>query len=311
MICYRELATVEKDLGVPLRTLFAVSNNITFHYKTVKIPKKNGSIRVLTVPDHMLKSIQRKILNKMLVYRPVSRYATAYKFCSSLVKNAAPHVGKSKILKLDISSFFDNVLFSQVKQYVFPEEIYSEPIRILLSILCYKGDGLPQGAPTSPAISNIILYDFDERVGAMCEEKGISYTRYCDDMTFSGEFDENEIIATVKKELLKYGLFINAAKTSTVCSGSRQNVTGIVVNEKLNTEKSYRAKIRKEVYFIKKFGVRAHIEKIGCECTPREYLSGLLGRVAFVLSVTPQNSEMLEYKKFIIELLKKEDNTVF
>ena len=68
-------------------------------------------------------------------------------------------------------------------------------------MLCYYKESLPQGAPTSPAITNIIMYDFDERVGEFCAERGIAYTRYCDDMTFSGAFDEREVIDFVKEEL--------------------------------------------------------------------------------------------------------------
>lgn len=92
-------------------------------------------------------------------------------------KTATPHVGKEKILKLDIEGFFDHILYSTVKDVVFFKEKFSEPIRILLSMLCYHNDALPQGAPTSPAITNIIMRDFDEKVGEFCREKGVCYTR--------------------------------------------------------------------------------------------------------------------------------------
>lgn len=100
-----------------------------------------------------------------------SKYAKAYKPGSSIQKNACPHVGKKKILKLDIEGFFDHILYSRVKDAVFYEEKYSKSIRILLTMLCYHNDSLPQGAPPSPAITNIIMYDFDETVGAFCNKK--------------------------------------------------------------------------------------------------------------------------------------------
>ena len=136
---------------------------------------------------------------------PISRYAKAYRFGSTTLKNAKPHIGKKAVLKLDILHFFDSVRYSDVKDKVFPEEIYAENIRILLAMLCYYKDFLPQGAPTSPAITNILMYEFDELVGQWCRDRAISYTRYCDDMTFSGDFDPSEVIRFVKLELKKIG----------------------------------------------------------------------------------------------------------
>ena len=124
------------------------------------------------------------------------------------------------------------------------DEKFSEPIRILLSMLCYHRDSLPQGAPTSPAITNIIMYEFDETVGAFCNNKKIAYTRYCDDMTFSGDFDEKAIISVVKDELRKLGLFLKNRKTAVIPSTKRQTVTGIVVNEKIGLTKEYKNKIK-------------------------------------------------------------------
>ena len=188
MIVYRELSSLEKDLGFHAKTLYAVSNNLGKHYHNVQLPKKSGGIRKLSVPDELLKSIQRKITDVLLIPMPVSQYAKAYRYGSSTTRNARHHVRKNVILKLDIMHFFDSIRYSTVKNLVFPEEIYAENLRILLTMLCYYRDALPQGAPSSPAITNIILYGFDEQIGHWCRDKNISYTRYCDDMTFSGDF---------------------------------------------------------------------------------------------------------------------------
>ena len=101
---------------------------------------------------------------------------------------------------------------SRANDNVFFEEKYSESIRVLLTMLCYYKDSLPQCAPTSPAITDIIMYDFDEIVGEFCNAKNIAYTRYCDDMTLSGDFNEREIISLVKTELRKLGLFLKKRK---------------------------------------------------------------------------------------------------
>ena len=298
MIVYRDLASVERDLGFPAKTLYGLSNTAEKHYRTVRIPKRDGGVRKLSVPDPILKRVQRAIADQILAYYPVSRYATAYAVGSSVQRNARPHVGKGKLLKLDIDGFFDHILYSQVKDIVFYKEKYSEPIRILLTMLCYYQDALPQGAPTSPTITNIIMYDFDEAVGTFCRDKGVAYTRYCDDMTFSGDFDEKEIISLVKNELSKLGLYLKNRKTVVIPATKSQRVTGIVVNEKINIAKEYKKKLRQELYFIKKFGFDSHLDKIGIS-DKEQYLLSLKGRIAYVLQTIPNDDEFIGYKNFL------------
>ena len=300
MIVYKELASVEQDLGFSAKTLYGLSNNLEKHYHNVLIPKRDGSKRKLSVPDLILKRVQKSIADNILAQYPVSKYAKAYKVGSNVQRNAQPHVGKKKILKLDIEGFFDHILYSQVKNTVFCEEKFAEPIRVLLTMLCYYKESLPQGAPTSPAITNIILYDFDEAVGSFCNEKKIAYTRYCDDMTFSGDFDEKEVIAFVKGELCKLGLFLKNRKTAVIPASKRQTVTGIVVNEKLNITKDYKKKIRQEMHYIQKFGLDEHVSR--CKIADKQqYVLSLRGRIAFVLQTTPNDCEFLEYKKSFAE----------
>ena len=300
MIVYKELASIEHDLGFSAKTLYGLSNNPEKHYHNVFIPKSDGSKRKLSVPDLILKKVQRSIADNILTQYPISRYAQAYKPGSSIQHNAQPHIGKKKLLKLDIEGFFDHIHYSQVKDIVFYEEKFSEHIRILLTMLCYYKESLPQGAPTSPAITNIIMYDFDETVGAFCNKKKISYTRYCDDMTFSGEFNEKEIINFVRNELSKLGLHLKNRKTAVIPATKRQTVTGIVVNEKLNLTKEYKKNIRQEMYYIKKFGLDEHLNKRGLT-DKHQYLLSLRGRIAFVLQTVPNDREFLEYQKFIAE----------
>ena len=176
MIVYRELSSLVRDLGIPAGTLYAVSNTLDRHYIRRQLPKSSGGVRELSVPDPLLKHIQRQILRVLLVHMPVSPYATAYRYGGSTLCNAAPHVGKPCVLKLDIRHFFDSILYSAVKETAFPAEVYAENLRILLAMLCYGWDRLPQGAPTSPCITNILMRDFDNEVGAWCRERQIAYT---------------------------------------------------------------------------------------------------------------------------------------
>lgn len=207
---------------------------------------------------------------------------------------------------MDIRKFFDHITYPMVKNRVFAAEKYSESIRILLSVLCVYVHHLPQGAPTSPAISNIIMKEFDEVVGRWCNEKGIAYSRYCDDMTFSGDFDEQEIITFVDQELRKNGFFLNHKKTVCLHDGQRKEVTGIVVNEKISVPALYKKKIRQEIYNLDKYGLGSHVSKIANEKSVEKYISGLLGRINYVISVEPDNEEMIGYRELLCELKRSE-----
>ena len=304
MIVYRELSSLEQDLGISAKTLYAVSNNLSKHYRKAKLPKKNGGFRNLSVPDEVLKSIQKRIAEVLLIHMPVSRYAKAYRFGSSTLRNAKHHVGKQVVLKLDILHFFDSIRYSTVKDKLFPEEIYAEPLRILLTMLCYHKDALPQGAPSSPAITNIILYEFDEQLGQWCREHGIAYTRYCDDMTFSGDFEPSEVIRYVRLELKKMGFLLNEQKTRIQRPGQQQTVTGIVVNEKLSIPADYRRKLRQELYYCRKFGILEHMQKIGLEIPEYTYRMQLLGKVNYVLQVHHNDKDMLDARKWLQQSMK-------
>ena len=301
MIVYREFSSLIEDLGFSAKTLYSVSNHIEKHYRTVLIPKANGGMRKLSVPDELLKSIQRKINTILLPLEPISPYAAAYRPNGSTRRNAAPHTGKPMLLKLDVKDFFGNILYPTVKDRAFPAERYSEQNRVLLTMLCIFEDALPQGAPTSPTISNIVMREFDNAVGAWCVERGIAYTRYCDDMSFSGTFDPLEVTALVQNELRKLGLFLNGKKTVLAKQGQRQIVTGIVVNKKRSIPSEYKKKLRQELYYCKKFGMREHLSRIGSGENEESYRKQLLGRLNYVLSVEPQNQQMREYINWLMK----------
>ena len=301
LIVYRELSSLVRDLGIPAKTLYGVSNTVETHYHKVQLPKQDGGVRELSVPDPILKHIQRRITQLLLLPMPISRYASAYRYGASTLRNAAPHAGQSGILKLDIRHFFDSILYSTVKDKAFPPEIYAEPLRILLTMLCYRRDALPQGAPSSPAITNIIMAQFDEEVGAWCRSRSIRYTRYCDDMTFSGDFDPREVKAFVSQKLREMGFFLNESKSKYLPAGQRQTVTGLVVNEKPAVPSDYLRSLRQELYFCQKFGVSDHMAHLGIKESEAHYLARLLGRVNYVLQITPGKKEWAQARAWLLE----------
>ncbi len=303
MIVYRELSSLVHDLEVPAGTLYAVSNSLEKHYRPVNLPKESGGFRTLFVPDPLLKTIQRRITQVLLVHMPISPNATAYRYGGSLLRNAAPHAGQPAVLKLDIQHFFDSVLYSAVKERAFPPEIYSEPLRVLLTMLCYYRDRLPQGAPSSPAISNILLAGFDREVADWCRGRRIRYTRYCDDMTFSGDFAPEEVTDFAAERLRERGFFLNERKTRWLPAGRRQVVTGLVVNEKPAVPAAYLRKLRQELYFCRKYGATDHMARLRIGGTEERYLRQLLGRVAYVLQITPEKEEWVSARRWILSAL--------
>ncbi len=292
MVVYRELSSLCHDLGYSARALYTLSNSVAEHYHDVMIPKANGEQRLLHVPDKFMKSVQKSIARNLLAYEEISPYAMAYRPCGSTRANARPHVGAPMVMKLDVRKFFDHITYPMVKEKVFSSEKYSESNRVLLSVLCVYSHTTPQGAPTSPAISNIILRDFDNRVGDWCDKRNISYTRYCDDLTFSGEFNPSEVKAFVKEELFKEGFFLNSKKTVVLRNGQRKEITGIVVNEKTSVPAEYKKRIRQELFYCQKYGIDEHVKRLGLCESGESYARKLLGRINYVLSVELDNEEM-------------------
>ncbi|MCQ4865746.1 reverse transcriptase family protein [Pseudoflavonifractor phocaeensis] len=305
MIVYREAPTLARDLGVGLHTLYALSNRLCAHYHTVELTKPNGGVRRLTVPDEALKGVQRSIARNLLACRELSPYATAYRYGVGTVRNASAHVGKARLLKMDIYHFFDSVNYSAVKDAVFPAEVFSEPLRILLTMLCYYQDALPQGAPTSPAVANILMRDFDENVGGWCARRGIAYTRYCDDLTFSGDVGLAGAYRYAEARLREKGFLVNRRKTLYLDAGRRQCVTGLVVNEKVDVPAEYRRALRQELYYCKKFGLEEHLRSVGWEGDPTAYARRLLGRFSYALQVRPEDRALLEGKAWLVEELNR------
>ncbi len=293
-----------KDDKKYIKTIYSISNNIEKNYKIYKIKKRNGKYRTIYEPNLILKQIQKQILNNILNNKSISKYAKAYHKGIQLKDNAIPHINKEMILKLDIKDFFENISFLDIYNSCFPIEYFPKSVGMILTYLCTYDNHLTQGSPTSAYISNLVMKEFDEELGNWCNLRNISYTRYSDDMTFSGAFNPSELITKVRKMLYKLGLELNNDKIHIVYKSSSQNVTGIVVNEKMQVNVKYRNKIRQEIYYIKKFGLSSHLKKCDINIDSKRYLNILYGRVLYVLH-NENDKEFIKYRQFI-ENLKRQ-----
>lgn len=275
-----------------------------YFYRDFEILKKNGKKRLLSEPLPSLKEIQLWILKNILYKRAVSPFAKAYKPNVSLIENLKFHKNQPKVFTLDLENFFPSIAIESVEK-VFFSLGYTKAISDLLSKLCTRDGTLPQGAPTSPYLSNLIFEDADLAISQYCIKQKIRYTRYADDLSFSGEFDENELLDEVNEAVSKMNLKINTSKTKLMTANQRQTVTGIVVNEKVQVVFHKRNELRQAMYYIQKFGIDEHREYK--EIDQANYLEHLLGKINFVLQINPKDVEFMHYKSYLIDLKRKRD----
>lgn len=250
-------------------------------YYTFTIPKKSGGTRTITAPDPELKTKQRELLKEMRRAPTfwISKKAHGFTRKRNILTNASVHTGKTWILNLDIKDFFLSITRS----------------RSLIAYnldLAFYNNSLPQGAPTSPFLSNIYMRDFDTTILGLVRRyvsDDIEYTRYADDLTFSSNSHAIEKVTLfVRAKLKTLGLELNNNKTRLVGPGQRQEVTGLNINAGRPTvPKRYRKKIRAIIHRI----------SLGCLITEKQKAT-LLGMISHISLCHPE--EALKYRRILL-----------
>lgn len=243
--------TLAVRLGLDITSL--ESTPVSYHQFSV--PKRKGGMRELSAPIDPLKHVQRRILHRLLAKLEVHPAAKGFCKGQSIVSNALPHVGKRVVMRMDLRDFFPNTRSERVQAY-FQMLGWDEESASLLTTLCTHNGGLPQGAPTSPCLSNLVNLPMDARLSALANKIGATYTRYADDMTFSFAEDDrykiNSAILSTKKIVSKYGYYLHQDKKLRIYrQHNRQMVTGLVVNQHVNLPRSIRRKLRAMEHRIK------------------------------------------------------------
>ena len=286
-------------VGYKSKYIKKASFGTPFFYRYFAIKKKNGNIRTIAEPLPSLKEIQDWILNEILYKIKVSRYAKGFVPKKGLKDHLRYHKTEKQILTLDIEDFFGSIKFDSIFK-MFKSFGYSNDISKILTQLCTLEYKLPQGAPTSPYITNIILIPFDDKISSYCKENNLKYTRYADDLAFSGEFDSIKLISFVKQQLKELDLKLNKDKTLLMKRNVQQIVSGVVLNDKIQVPKASRNKIRNEMFYIKKYGLENHLSQIN---EYREnYLLHLIGKINYLLSLNPKDDEFINYKKYLYSI---------
>ena len=238
-------------------------------YKSFEIPKKSGGVRHIHAPEEELKQIQSKLAKVLYEYalKIEKNNGKKWNIAHAFVKgkgcftNAKIHRNKRILVNVDLKDFFDSFHFGRVRGYFMKNRNYQlseEVATVIAQIACYKGK-LPQGAPTSPVITNLICGIFDIRILHLAKKYRLDYTRYADDLTFSTndkkfQIYQEQFLEELTNEISKAGFSINQNKTRVQYRDSHQEVTGIVVNKKLNVIRKYYKDTRAMAYNLYKTG---------------------------------------------------------
>jgi RNA-directed DNA polymerase len=280
------------------------------HYTHRWVPKRGGRYRLLEIPKPRLKRIQRRILDGILSRIPPHAAAHGFRAGRSIKTFAEPHVGKALVWRIDLKDFFPSVPASRVHA-IFRSAGYPLVVARALTGLCttsLPGDSrapdstdvnpafgqrhLPQGAPTSPALANLAAFRIDLRLASWAAECGATYTRYADDLAFSGgtEFARSghRFRRVVFQVIVEAGFRPNIAKTRWMSPGGRQQLAGVVVNQRTN--------VRRDEYDRLK-AILTNCVRHGPESQNREgrpdFRAYLLGRIAHIAFVNPARGQKL------------------
>jgi RNA-directed DNA polymerase len=271
------------------------------HYHRYEISKKTGGVRCISAPKAALAGAQRWVLDHVLRRLEPEPQAHGFVTGRSIVTNAATHSGKAVVCNLDLRDFFPSITFRRVKG-LFGALGYSEHVATLLALLTTEPprvpaelDGktyhvalgsrvLPQGACTSPAITNALCRRLDRRLNGLARRHGFDYTRYADDLTFSGDAPRavGRLLRSIRAIVAAEGLTEHPRKTRVMRRGGRQEVTGLTVNDRPSIARKELRTLRAILHNAARFG----LDSQNREGRP-DFAAHLRGRVEYACMVDP------------------------
>jgi RNA-directed DNA polymerase len=238
-------------LGIDKSYVYRVIYRTHLFYRRFAIKKKNNGYRDIQSPYPKLKYIQTWIKDNILDALEISSRSFAYVKSRSILGNAKEHLSNDELLKLDIIDYFGNITVPMVAN-VFKKIGYSPKLSLQFAQLCCVDNSLPQGAPSSPAISNLIMFDLDNKLEKISEKFNITYSRYADDMSFSGSVIKAEFTLLIEAEIEGFGFKLNAEKRIHKKYGERKIVTGLcITGDKVRVLKKLRREFRQNYHYLK------------------------------------------------------------
>ena len=216
-------------------------------YRTAMIPKRNGGQRMLEIPDPETMALQRRVLRRVLQKLRSHRAAIGFESGKSIVHAATPHIKQAVVVRVDIENFFQTTTEQRVGEWFRAIGWNQVATEFLLMILTHNGH-LPQGAPTSPRLSNLVNARLDAGLNRIAQSFGGVYTRYADDITFSFPVDQprqiRALLQMVGRCLKQAGYQMKNSKTRILRAHARQSVLGLTVNQKVALPRSTRRRLR-------------------------------------------------------------------
>ena len=255
-------------------------------YKEFDIPKRTGGLRRITAPTGRLKDIQKCISVIIAPYYQIPDCVHGFAEGRSVATNARKHIERNYVLNIDLKDFFPTITYPKVVKSL-QELRFNEEVSDIIARLCtiplwdeqkqIWRNSLPQGSPASPLLSNIVCTSLDRRLSGLAKRFGLTYSRYADDITFSSNHSvyakDSEFLQELENIVNSSGFKINEKKTRLQKKGSRQEVTGLIVGEKINTYRQFNKNLRVAVF---------HADTNGC--TPHEF-NNIMGRVSYLAMV--------------------------
>ncbi|HEV3007160.1 MAG TPA: reverse transcriptase family protein [Pirellulales bacterium] len=219
-------------LEVPVEELMSISTSPRFCYRPFTVRKRDGRKRRIVAPSEPLKRLQRRLLRRYLADQALHEAATAFRSGSSIATHARRHLGQAMVLTVDLADFFPSTAARRVRRWFCAGGWSGEALQVLMRLCVYQG-GLPQGAPTSPALSNLVNRPLDEELSELSALHSARYSRYCDDLAFSWAADAEPpaFRLLVEDILVRFGYRIQAAKgwrAQRVDQGAE--ITGLVLH---------------------------------------------------------------------------------
>lgn len=256
----------------------------SYHTFSVSQTSKN---RIITAPSLQLKRRQQWILSEILSKVPVSPYAHGFEIGHSIKTNALPHINNDYVLCLDVKDFFPSISKDSVIT-VFRSLGYTTSASMMLASICCFNDVLPQGAPTSPKLSNILFNELDAKLAALAAEEDAVYSRYADDITFSASHSLEKLFQKAKRLLHDANFRLNKAKIRFYGPAAPKIITGLVVQKgTIRVPKHFKRALKQEIYFCKKFGVLTHLENKGATRFIN-YREHLYGKAYYIHMIEPE-----------------------
>lgn len=214
------------------------------------------------ITKYRCRVIQYWILDYLLYPLKIHPICHSYQRGKSIITNASPHINSKYVANIDISDFFGSINTTMTMNLL-RENGFGEQLSKTIARLVSLNDGLPQGAPTSPILSNAYLYSFDETASQVSIDTGLNITRYADDITISGKNKDliTNVIKRLAQELSVKGMKLNTKKTRIASRGGQQRVTGVVVNEKALPPRILRRRVRAMFHHANKHP-EEHIENL-------------------------------------------------